>query len=182
MRRVKVSSIIMIFTGVITVAGCGVGGLETGDRLKKNIGEDIDPFSYGDEFALENFNKQTPYNYKQREHSGLEQGINTGNTVDALDNEGRQIDSKILSEEFLSGDFGYRIQIGNFEDKAKADKMADYARLKVDLNVYVVFEVPFYRVRLGDFKLRTETEKYVKILKDIGFKESLWIRTKVNIQ
>jgi len=60
--------------------------------------------------------------------------------------------------------------------------MADYARSKVDLKVYVVYEVPFYRVRLGDFQTRTEAEKHVKILKEMGFKESLWIPSKINIQ
>jgi len=182
MKRFKISCIVMIFAGVVTIVGCGIGGLESKDRLIRNEGEDIDPFHYGDEFAQENFNDQLPYKSEQDEHSGLMQGINPGDKTTVLDTKGRQTDSKIQSETLLSDGLGYRIQIGNFEDKVKADTMADYARSKVDLEVYVVFEVPFYRVRLGDFSKRTEAEKYIKILKDMGFKESLLIRTKINIQ
>ncbi|MFC1528833.1 SPOR domain-containing protein [Candidatus Latescibacterota bacterium] len=48
------------------------------------------------------------------------------------------------------------------------------------MNVYLEFETPFYRLQVGDFTTKADAEKHVKILKDKGFKESLWVITKIN--
>jgi len=41
--------------------------------------------------------------------------------------------------------------------------------------VYVEFEPPFYRVRVGDFQTRKEAESFVKVLQDLGFRGSFWV-------
>lgn len=61
---------------------------------------------------------------------------------------------------------GYRIQIlkasGNdaltLTEEAKTVFMDKYT----DANVYLTFDEPYYRVRVGDFRTRLEAEKYLK--------------------
>ena len=77
---------------------------------------------------------------------------------------------------------GYRVQIGAFEDKDRADKMKTSALSKIDLPVYVEYLTPFFRVRVGDFTEKSEAEECVKFLKEMGFKEALWVYTNINTQ
>ena len=83
-------------------------------------------------------------------------------------------------EELSSSIYGYRVQIGIFDNQESAERLRRSARSKADLNVYVEFDTPFYRVRVGDFTTKADAEKYVKILKDKGFQESLWVIKKIN--
>jgi cell division protein FtsN len=67
------------------------------------------------------------------------------------------------------------VQIGIFEERKSADKCREEALSKVSLNVYIEFEAPFYRVRVGDFKDKKEAEKYVKVMQENGFKGAFWV-------
>jgi len=77
--------------------------------------------------------------------------------------------------------YGYRIQIGIDEDKDRMEKLAERARMETDLRVYLEYEAPFYRVRVGDFRTRDEAERYIRILKSKGFKDSLWVMSEIEI-
>jgi len=87
-----------------------------------------------------------------------------------------------IERETASAFIGYRVQIEIFdiEKKSSAYKMAEEARKELDMNVYIEFVTPFYRVRVGDFTERADAEKAVKILKDKGYKDALLVRTRIN--
>ncbi|MBU0691117.1 SPOR domain-containing protein [bacterium] len=57
-----------------------------------------------------------------------------------------------------SSDTGYRIQLGAFIDQARADNLAERAENELGEQAYVVFDRPFYRVRVGNFRDISEAE------------------------
>lgn len=64
---------------------------------------------------------------------------------------------------------GFRVQIfmeiGNEAvDHAKVVKK-DFEEQYPDLPIYLSYEQPYYRLRVGDFRNRVEAEKYLRILK-----------------
>lgn len=58
---------------------------------------------------------------------------------------------------------GYRIQIyfGSTRTEALSAK-ADFIRKYPDLKIYMIYEQPNYKIRVGDFTTRYEAEKYHK--------------------
>ena len=64
---------------------------------------------------------------------------------------------------------GFRVQIfmeiGNEAvDHAKVMK-AEFEEIFPELPIYLSYEQPYYRLRVGDFRNRVEAEKYLRILK-----------------
>lgn len=64
---------------------------------------------------------------------------------------------------------GFRVQIfmesGNMAvDHAQSTK-ASFEKAFPELPVYLSYEQPYYRLRVGDFRSRIEAEKYLRILK-----------------
>ena len=76
----------------------------------------------------------------------------------------------------------YRVQIGIFDIRADADKLAESARSKTDYPVYVEYITPFYRVRVGDFVRKIDAEECVVFLKQKGFSDSRYVYTNINSQ
>ena len=69
----------------------------------------------------------------------------------------------------------YRVQIGIFDNRIDAYKLAETARSKIDYSVYVVYIAPFYRVRVGDFVRKSDAEECVVFLKQKGFSDSRYV-------
>jgi cell division septation protein DedD len=76
---------------------------------------------------------------------------------------------------------GYRVQIGIDDNKERMENLVQYARSRVDYPVYLEFEPPFYRVRVGDFRTREEAEQCVRRLKSDGFENALWVMSAINV-
>lgn len=70
---------------------------------------------------------------------------------------------------------GYRIQIfatGNI-DEANAMRLTTVQRVTED-SVYIVYDPPVYKVRLGDFRTRAEASQKLGALSGIGFSDA-WV-------
>jgi hypothetical protein len=81
-------------------------------------------------------------------------------------------DSLVVESEFAQG---FRIQIfatANI-DEANAMKMAAAQKVTED-SIYVVFDPPLYKVRLGDFQTRVEANQKLAALVDEGFPDA-WV-------
>jgi hypothetical protein len=81
-------------------------------------------------------------------------------------------DSVVVESEFSQG---YRIQIfatGNI-DEANAMRMTAAQRITDD-SLYVVFDPPVYRVRIGDFRTRAEANQRLGAVIALGFADA-WI-------
>ena len=79
---------------------------------------------------------------------------------------------------------GYRVQIFAGRD-IQAATMAE-TRAKEDFEpkgykVYLIFEAPFYKVRIGDFTDRNDAENVRDLAKGIGYKSAFVARSKVKV-
>jgi len=182
MKRSQVLCAVILCVSLVMLIGCGFVGKNASQQPQVSPGEDIDPFDYGDEFtgyrSAGRTTLQSPRTGGVQEEQKPSSMPDTGTseTSNGRAEPGTQVES--LTSEV----YGYRIQIGIDESKDDMEELAEYARSRIDLSVYLEFEAPFYRVRVGDFKIRAEAEKYVKILKNKGFKDSLWVFSKIFIQ
>lgn len=81
-------------------------------------------------------------------------------------------DSLVVQSEVLQG---FRIQIFATPsiDEANAMRMTAVQRMTDD-SVYVVFDPPVYKVRLGDFRTRMEASQRLAFLVDHGFPDA-WV-------
>lgn len=59
---------------------------------------------------------------------------------------------------------GYRVQIYFGADKAKANEMKAkfLARYSSDINAYEVYDVPNFKIRVGDFRSRMDAYRFLK--------------------
>lgn len=165
---------VLLFSAIfLGVAGCGAGNVQVMERPRVAI-EEIDPFAYGDEFAYRAGNVPAAVQGSESPGSKVTEGEretkiapaapDTVKTESVPAGSGSAVDRMV-----------YRIQVGIYEERGSADRRADEVRAKLDHPVYVEFEPPFYRVRVGDFTTRKEAEEYVKILQNFGFRGSFWV-------
>jgi hypothetical protein len=70
---------------------------------------------------------------------------------------------------------GYRIQIFATDniDEANAMRMTTVQRISED-SVYIVYDPPVYKVRVGDFRTRAEASQRMGVISSIGFSDA-WI-------
>jgi len=182
MKAWLINGVLVFALAGFSVNGCGTKDLKSLDTAggRRELIEDIDPFVLGDEFAVIDHTKEAdtidstapsdshsvPSEHAQPDDSGTVEKTET-----LVERPGR-----VSSGESL----GFRIQIGMFADETDAQKFARTAGSKIDRRIYVIYEAPFFRVRVGDFAELQEAEDYVKHLKSIGYTNSWWIRTKIN--
>lgn len=74
---------------------------------------------------------------------------------------------------------GYRVQIFATQYSNKADSMRQILEDTLDENVYVPFEAPNYKVRVGDCLDRREAERLRDKLKAMGYRSAWIIRTRI---
>lgn len=77
---------------------------------------------------------------------------------------------------------GYRVQLIQTTDPEEAKNLQRDALLRFNADVYLVFDPPFYKVRVGDFANWYDAEKLQKQAIQKGFREAWVIRTKVNLK
>ena len=77
---------------------------------------------------------------------------------------------------------GYRIQI--FESSIASIARAEAKRFQNILGdtVYIDFETPLYKLRIGNYTVRKNAEKAIKSISRLGVKNSWIIRTKTIIE
>jgi hypothetical protein len=91
-----------------------------------------------------------------------------------------QQDSLVVETEITQG---FRIQIfatGNF-DEANAMRQTAVQRLTED-SVYVVFDPPVYRVRVGDFRTRVEANQRLGVISALGFADAWVVGDKITLR
>jgi hypothetical protein len=76
----------------------------------------------------------------------------------------------------------YRIQLYTSKLYGPAAKELNIAREVFDQKVWMDYEVPYYKVRVGDFSSRDEAEKYLSTVRDAGYESAWVVRVNVNIK
>jgi hypothetical protein len=70
---------------------------------------------------------------------------------------------------------GFRIQLYSSADMEAAQEVYNFAdSLFNELWIYVVYEVPFYKIRLGDFQTRPQANKILTEVMRKGFRDA-WV-------
>ncbi len=103
---------------------------------------------------------------KNRETGAVEQGAATSEEL------------KVEGEQEMTG---YRIQILQTEFAEEAREIQKEALL-LDQEIYLTFDNPYYKVRLGDFQRRSDAEEFLENVLDKGFRNAWIVRTKIKLQ
>lgn len=74
---------------------------------------------------------------------------------------------------------GFRVQVFATRHKEKADSLLNVVDLKIDQSVYVTFEAPLYKVRVGNCPDRRSAEKLQAELNTHGYRNAWIIRTRI---
>ncbi|MCA9741954.1 MAG: SPOR domain-containing protein [Deferribacteres bacterium] len=74
---------------------------------------------------------------------------------------------------------GYRIQIYQTENAQEARDFQQDAFLRLDIDAYVSYDNPYYKVRIGDFTSRYDAEEFLTTLEGRGYKTAWIVRTLV---
>ena len=77
---------------------------------------------------------------------------------------------------------GFRIQLfatKDIESATVAKKEAQFVFADDSLNIYVEFDSPYYKLRLGDFQDRDKAEQFREIAREKGYSSSWIVKTKV---
>jgi cell division septation protein DedD len=166
---------VFIICALILNTGCGMSGVALPNR--QSAAEDIDPFEYGDEFAGKAAIKDSTRGSVEAKSKTVAVPLKQEKKIQTTDVSRTEEKTPVntASSAQSTNSFEYRVQIGIFEDRKSADKCREEALSKVAMNVYIEFEAPFYRVRVGDFKTRKEAEMNVKVMQDYGFKGAFWV-------
>ena len=84
------------------------------------------------------------------------------------------------SVQFISE--GYRVQVLATRYFERADSLAVIMKNTVSDSVYVDFEAPNYKVRVGDFIDRASAESLQQDLVQMGYNSAWVLRTRINSQ
>ena len=76
---------------------------------------------------------------------------------------------------------GYRVQVLMTRESVEADSLRMILREQIPDSVYIVFEVPNYKVRAGDFICRREAEQLQQKLKVLGYRSAWIVRTRIEL-
>lgn len=85
--------------------------------------------------------------------------------------------SKISKEEVVQG---YRIQLVATKEEEQAREIKKNAMLKLSHPVYLIFEPPLYKVRVGDCATREEAKEILNEAKQNGFPDAWIVPSMIN--
>lgn len=77
---------------------------------------------------------------------------------------------------------GFRIQLfatKDIESATIAKKEAQFVFAEDSLNIYVEFDSPYYKLRIGDFREREEAVMFREVAREKGYSSSWIVKTKV---
>jgi len=87
------------------------------------------------------------------------------------------------SLEFPTGAYeSYRIQLFTSKEYGPAFREMSIAREVFDKKVWFDYEVPYYKVRVGDFKSRTNAERYLPAAREAGYNTAWVVKVNTNVK
>ena len=96
--------------------------------------------------------------------------LSNNNYIKSID---KSLDSNITEIE------GFRVQVFATQDRRKADILQKELALKFKENIYIIFEAPNYKLRIGDFLDRDKAEILRRELASSNYPSSWILRTKI---
>ncbi|MEE8335831.1 MAG: SPOR domain-containing protein [Candidatus Neomarinimicrobiota bacterium] len=77
---------------------------------------------------------------------------------------------------------GFRVQVLATQSLQKADRLKGILSEKYGSEIYINFEAPNYKVRVGNFILKADAEKLRSILNVSGYPQAWIIRSRIDLQ
>ena len=74
---------------------------------------------------------------------------------------------------------GFRIQLLATKDRMNAEKLLNELSVLYEEEIYIIFEAPNYKVRIGNYIDRKDAEKVRNFLTNRGFPSAWIVRTKI---
>jgi cell division septation protein DedD len=78
-------------------------------------------------------------------------------------------------------EYGFRVQILASTSEENANGFAGEARTKLDHPVYVEYIPPYYKVRVGDFIVRSDAESCRDRIRGMGYTDAFVVESLVNV-
>jgi len=167
----------MIGAVMVLVLSCGGQNLQRQEVGTEEPYQEFDPMSLDDDDVslAEIWGTKTP---QVREHEALRKREATSEEGDeASEEEGEPADSTEVKAVEMEEVQGWRVQIFASERSEAAQRVKAEAMDIFDVPVYLQFEVPYYRVQIGDCRTLTEAEELVRVAKRKGYSTSFRVRT-----
>ena len=75
---------------------------------------------------------------------------------------------------------GYRIQLFSGREEWIAKKIEAGLKVKYLEKVYLIYEAPFYKVRIGDFRNRDNAVRFCRQMREDGYREGWVVKSIIN--
>ncbi|NQT34995.1 SPOR domain-containing protein [bacterium] len=75
---------------------------------------------------------------------------------------------------------GYRIQLFSGREEWIAKKIKAGLKVKYLEKVYLIYEAPFYKVRIGDFRNRDNAIRFCRQMREDGYREGWVVKSIIN--
>lgn len=155
---------------------------ETTARSNGKINEDFDPFSLrNEEMDVKNIKQ---HKAKVENNSALIEAESQKSKFE--ESESQFIEKSVLVDS-IETDFGvqemvwgWRVQICALSDAKGARSVQRDALLNFDEQVYLTYDSPYYKVRIGDCQSRYEADDLQRKAIERGFDDAWVVRTKVS--
>ena len=91
-----------------------------------------------------------------------------------------EITKKVSSAVAEGGEvWGFRVQVFSTFEKAEAEKFAKRLRNKIEEKVYIEFDPPYYKVRVGNFVNNEDAMALKKKLRYLGYSDAMIVRSRI---
>ena len=77
---------------------------------------------------------------------------------------------------------GYRVQIVISQNVNELEVIQDKLMQSVDKKIYIIFELPNYKLRVGNFLNRKEAESFQKKIVRLGYKTAWVVPTMIEME
>ena len=101
--------------------------------------------------------------------------VQSAQTLTSTDMKGESGSEKNAEESAI----GYRVQLFSTTDYHAALEFRDNAGLSITDNVYLDYEQPYYKVRVGNYADQESAEEAKMAARDLGFRDAWVIRTRI---
>lgn len=178
MKRSIILSIFLVFLSLLVIS-CSAS---TSDRYSKNENKKENKGENESANKKENNENFDLTPYRATFNVGEKEKSTKPETPDIWYNYKTKAAPDTAATQIVSQVSGYRVQVFSTDNLEQADSIRTELYTKTNQKaVYITFEPPFYKVKVGDFLKISEAKDLKFKLNQIGYTEARVINEKINI-
>ena len=161
--------LLLVFTGLMLTFSCAASRMGTespvgqGQRSGSRYVEDFDPLTLRDD----DIEVPSPQGVVETQNEPENAPLRTPTDEDRMSGETAP---------------GFRVQLLATRDEAQANEVKKSAIFTFEERVYLIFEAPYFRLRIGDCRTRNEAEELRDYAVDKGFRDAWIVPSRVFVQ